>query len=75
MTIKTRLSKLEEATANAKPDKQHAEAIARTKAWLAETLATAGWSNRQPLNIPYQNPKQWIDDTFRAITAEVENEH
>jgi hypothetical protein len=53
MSIKTRLLKLEEANNNAAPDKQQAEAITITRAWLAETLATAGRSNRQPLNIPY----------------------
>lgn len=70
MSIKTRLSKLEEAKANTKPDKQQAEAIARTKAWLAEILAATGRPMRQPLTIPYHNPKQWLEETFRAITGE-----
>ena len=67
MSIKTRLSKLEEANTSAASNKQQAEAIAITGAWLAETLATAGWSNRQPLKIPYHNPKQWLEDTVKAI--------
>lgn len=70
MSIRTRLSKLEEATANAKPDKQQAEAITRTKAWLAEILAATGGPTRQPVTIPYHKPKQWLEETFRAITGD-----
>ncbi len=70
MSIKTRLSKLEEANTNAEPDKRQAEAITNTKAWLAEILAAAGGSQRQSVSIPYHDPKQWLEDTFRAITGD-----
>lgn len=50
MNIKTRLSKLEVAKSNPRTDKQQAEAIANTRAWLAEKLADAGRSKRQPNN-------------------------
>ncbi|MEI8572629.1 hypothetical protein U737_07695 [Methylomonas sp. LW13] len=70
MSIKTRLSKLEEANTKPEPDKRQAEAIANTKAWLAEILAAAGRPNLKSVTVPYHNPKQWLEDTFRAITKD-----
>lgn len=67
MSIKTRVSKLEEAKTNAAPDKRQAEAIAHTKAWLAGILSTCHGPKRQPITIPCDNPRQWLDDTVKAI--------